>query len=129
MSVVLSEISPLNCHWVTWEHDLPVCTHPGQERRHVSEAECLVCDHWTAEAPPLARADVGRGHAGSGHSAGTVQDPLNREMCPRCGSHDVALMQRDELVQSFSCSICHQHWLATRPWPAPRDTRSRRGAS
>ena len=55
------------------------------------------------------------------------QDPLNRDTCPLCGTTDVMLMRRDAVVQSFVCSICHQRWLATRPWPLLRDTRSHDG--
>ena len=51
--------------------------------------------------------------------------PLHEEGCPACGSRDVVLMQQDAVVQSFVCSICHQHWLATQPWPLLRGARSR----
>ncbi len=128
MSVVQTEVSPLNCHWITWEHGLPVCTHPHGPRRHVDEAECLVCAHWSDAAPPARRAHRESGAPQARRSSQPPADPLNRETCPRCGTHDIVLKQQDALVQSFSCSICHQHWLATRPWPMPRDSRSHRGA-
>lgn len=125
MSVVASQISPLNCRWIAWNDNLPVCTRPPARPHPVTESDCAVCEFWSQE----------EGHAHeTGHAHGAVphpkphapddRDPLNREACPRCGSHDVVLMQRDAVVQSFSCSICHQRWLATRPWPLLRETRS-----
>lgn len=126
MSVVASEISPLNCRWLAWEHGLPVCRRPSGTRHRVTESECAVCEHW-AEGPPTphaAASSAGQAQARAPHRPET-QDPLNRETCPRCGSHDIVLIHRDAVVQSFTCSICHQRWLATRPWPLLRETRSR----
>lgn len=129
MSVVASETSPLNCRWITWNDKLPVCTRPPDAPHAVSSSECALCDHWDDAADPI--------EAGGGHVAACaahprplmpdVFDPLNQEVCPRCGSHDILLMARDAVVQSFGCSICHQRWLATRPWPLLRETRSRTG--
>lgn len=128
MSVVASGVSPLNCRWIAWEQGLPVCSRPPSPRRHVTEEECALCDFWNADAPsradPRARATA-RPHPQQKPAPPEVIDPLNRETCPRCNSHDVVLMHRDAVVQSFSCSICHQRWLATRPWPLLRETRSR----
>ncbi len=126
MTVVASELSPLNCRWIAWDGSLPVCTRPPDPPHRVTEAECAVCAYWSddvvaEEARLRHQSDV---HPHPVHPRDT--DPLNREACPRCGSHDVVLLQRDALVQSFSCSICHQRWLATRPWPLLRDTRSHR---
>jgi hypothetical protein len=84
--------------------------------------ECSICDFWKDDD---GRA-CSRGIAGAAphpRREFRSEDPLNEESCPRCGSHDVVLMQRDALVQSFSCSICHQRWLATRPWPLLREAR------
>lgn len=128
MGVVATEVSPLNCRWIRWEYDLPVCTRPPSPRHHVTEADCAVCEFWDADAAPHAQAlprNAAVPHPKPKPAAPPVQDPLNRETCPRCGSYDVVLMHRDAVVQSFSCSICHQRWLATRPWPLLRDTRSR----
>lgn len=125
MSVVASEVSPLNCRWITWNDTLPVCTRPPGPAHRVSEAECSVCEFWNEGDAPVAIAHHGAGHARPGVPA-NQQDPLNRETCPRCGSKDVVLMQRDAVVQSFACAICHQRWLATRPWPLLRETRSHR---
>ncbi|MFN8064267.1 MAG: hypothetical protein U0P82_05680 [Vicinamibacterales bacterium] len=119
MSVVASEVSPLNCRWITWHDTLPVCTRPPGPAHVVSEAECALCAHW--EEPAQAHVQHEPHKPAPPHG----QDPLNRESCPRCGSHDVVLMSRDALVQSFACSICHQRWLATRPWPLLREVRSR----
>jgi hypothetical protein len=127
MSAVTSEVSPLNCHWISWKDTLPVCTRPHATPHVVSEAECGICEFWTDDEG-LADAK-GHVHGPAPHprpQAPADRDPLNREACPRCGSHDVVVMQRDAVVQSFSCSICHQRWLATRPWPLLRETRSRR---
>lgn len=118
MSVVVSEVSPLNCRWITWNGPLPFCTRPPQGLRAVTEAQCAICDFWEE---PVSAAE----HQAS-RLAPAPADPLNREACPRCGSHDIVLVQRDAVVQSFVCSICHQRWLATRPWPLLRETRSRR---
>ena len=125
MTVVASEISPLNCRWITWNGTLPVCTRPEAPRHAVTEFECSVCAYWDDGAGDTRRHSVGSTAHSSPHAL-KDQDPLNRETCPRCSSTDVVLMQRDALVQSFTCSICHQRWLATRPWPLLRDTRSRR---
>lgn len=125
MTVVAAETSPLNCRWISWNHTLPVCTRPSAQGRQVSEVECSMCEFWReddghwptrrqargAEAHP--KAPMTRNHG-----------PLRDETCPQCGSHDVVLKQRDAVVQSFVCSICHQQWLATQPWPLLRDTRS-----
>lgn len=127
MGVVATEVSPLNCRWIGWESGLPVCTRPLSPRHHVTEADCAVCEFWDADAAPHAQPQPRDAvpHPKPKPAAPPVQDPLNRETCPRCASHDVVLMHRDALVQSFSCSICHQRWLATRPWPLLRETRSR----
>jgi hypothetical protein len=116
MPVVASEISPLNCRWIVWKGSLPFCARPPQQLHVVTEAQCSVCDFWE-EPVATAGQDLRR-------ASPQPADPLNREACPRCGSHDVVLMQRDAVVQSFVCSICHQRWLATRPWPLLRETRS-----
>jgi hypothetical protein len=125
MTHVVSEVSPLNCQWITWNDSLPVCTRPPQAPHRVTEAECSVCEFWNDDtAQPGSHAPhLPQAHPKPRHYQN--DDPLNREMCPRCSSHDVVLMQRDALVQSFVCSICHQRWLATRPWPLLRETRSR----
>jgi hypothetical protein len=121
MSVVASEISPLNCRWITWNDQLPVCTRPPAPPHRVTERECSICAFWSDDAVHAAR------HGGGAPPHARVgfrnEDPLNQETCPRCGSADVVLMQRDSLVQSFNCSICHQRWLATRPWPLLREAR------
>ena len=123
MSVVASEISPLNCRWITWNDNLPVCTRPSTQTHRVSELECSICDFWTdCDEPVRHRAAGAAPHPKP--AAARSADPLNKESCPRCGSHDVVLLQRDALVQSFTCSMCHQRWLATSPWPLLRDTRS-----
>ncbi len=127
MSVVAADLSPLNCRWIAWHDTLPVCTRPSGPAHRVSEAECSVCEFWN-------EGEVGGAaphHGMAGHPHGPLapaqQDPLNRETCPRCNSRDVVLMQRDAVVQSFACTICHQRWLATRPWPLLRETRSHDG--
>ena len=125
MSVVASEISPLNCRWITWNDSLPVCTRPSAPARRVNELECSICDFWTDGNEPL-RHGVARAAPRPKPATARDDDPLNRESCPRCGSHDVVLMQSDALVQSFSCSICRQRWLASRPWPRMNETRSYR---
>ncbi len=124
MSVVVVDVSPLNCRWITWNDAMPVCTRPPGPAHRVGEAECSVCDFWTeGDAPKAAPL---HGAAAHPHPPLTLdaQDPLNKETCPRCGTRNVLLMQRDAVVQSFVCSICHQRWLATRPWPLLRETRS-----
>ena len=123
MSVVASEISPLNCRWITWNDNLPVCMRPSVPPHRVTEMECSICDFWT-DGDERMRHGVASAAPHPKPAAARVDDPLNRETCPRCGSHDVVLMQRDVLVQSFTCSICHQRWLATSPWPLLRETRS-----
>lgn len=125
MTVVASETSPLNCRWIEWRSNLPVCTRPPATPHLVSESECAICDHWDEASPRAVPGHTDRGaHLHRAHP--DTPDPLNREACPRCGSHDVALTGRDALVQSFTCTICHQRWLATRPWPLLRESRSRR---
>jgi hypothetical protein len=127
MPVVATETSPLNCRWISWNNNLPVCTRPPGPPHRVTEAECSICEYWNDENPHADQhppASAASAHPHPYRAAG--DDPLNRESCPQCGSHDVELLQRDAVVQSFSCSICHQRWLATRPWPLLRDTRSRR---
>jgi len=127
MSVVAAGVSPLNCRWIAWNDTLPVCTRPPGPAQRVSEAECVVCEFWNEGdvAGTVAH------HAAMAHPhqplAPNQQDPLNRDTCPLCGTTDVMLMRRDAVVQSFVCSICHQRWLATRPWPVRRDTRSHDG--
>lgn len=128
MTVVASQVSPLNCRWITWNDKLPVCTRPPGPAHRVSQAECSVCEFWNDD-----HVHPGPHHHGAvAHprqaAAPSSQDPLNREACPRCASKDVVLMQRDAVVQSFVCSICHQRWLATRPWPLLRETRSHGGS-
>lgn len=123
MSVVASETSPLNCRWIGWKGHLPVCTRPPDDQRPVTDAECSICAHWEDRADAADRVGYA-GHSPHRRTA-PVQDPLNREACPRCGSHDLVLMSSDPVVQSFACTICHQRWLATRPWPLLRETRSR----
>lgn len=124
MSVVAADVSPLNCRWIAWSDTLPVCTRPPGPEHRVSEAECSVCEFWNEGE--VAGTAPHRGAMAHPHPlAANQQDPLNKEACPRCGTTDVVLMQRDAVVQSFVCSICHQRWLATRPWPLLRETRSR----
>ena len=126
MSVVAATVSPLNCRWITWNDKLPFCTRPPGPAHKVSEAECSVCEFWNeadSHSRPAHRPAVEHPHQ---PLAPNQQDPLNRETCPRCGTKDVVLMHRDAVVQSFVCSICHQRWLATRPWPLLRETRSYR---
>jgi hypothetical protein len=125
MTVVASDVSPLNCRWITWKDTLPVCTRSHMPRHAVTEFECSVCAYWSDGVEEgQHRSDDSTSHPNP--RVFRNHDPLNRETCPRCASADVVLMQRDALVQSFTCSICHQRWLATRPWPLLRDTRSRR---
>ena len=125
MSVVASETSPLNCRWITWNGNLPICTRPPGRSRRVTEAECAICVYWEEEGARTHQTHRAAGIAPHPRPPVPINaDPLNSELCPRCGSNDVVLLQRDALVQSFSCSICHQRWLATRPWPLLRDTRS-----
>jgi hypothetical protein len=123
MSVVASEVSPLNCRWITWNDSLPVCTRPSAPPHRVTELECSICDFWTDRNEPLPHG-VAQAAPHRKPAAARSDDPMNKESCPRCGSHDVVLMQSDALVQSFVCSICHQRWLATSPWPLLRETRS-----
>lgn len=123
MPVVASKISPLNCRWITWNDTLPVCTRPPDPPHPVSEHECAICDHWSEEVDAgEARPAVPDAAAHPRRVPSPRQDPLSQETCPRCGTHDVVLMQRDAVVQSFVCSICHQRWLATRTWPLPGDS-------
>ncbi len=126
MSVVASEVSPLNCRWITWNGPMPVCTRPPGPPHVVTEAECSLCAHWVDEQEPQGKSALTGASAHPRPKAPRTTDPMNRETCPRCGSHDIVLMSRDAVVQSFGCSICHQRWLATRPWPLLRETRSRR---
>ena len=122
MRVVASETSPLNCRWITWNDKRPVCTRPPDPPHRVCEHECAVFDHWNEDVDAAAARPAIPGAAAHPRPApSTRQDPLSQEACPRCGSHDVVLMQRDAVVQSFACSICHQRWLATRPWPVLGD--------
>ena len=124
MSLVASEASPLNCRWIIWNDSLPVCTR-RPEPRPVDEGVCAVCEFWSDGAEQLPSRRRRRATASHAKPAAPVmEDPLSRETCPQCGSHDVVLMHRDALVQSFTCSICHQRWLATRPWPQLHETRS-----
>jgi len=127
MSLVASETSPMNCRWITWSDKLPVCTRPPGPAHRVSGSECSLCEHWDDAADEIVHEPASVGPAHPRHLMPEVQDPLNKEVCPRCGSHDIVLMARDAVVQSFACSICHQRWLATRPWPLLRETRSRTG--
>jgi len=128
MTVVASGVSPLNCRWIKWHDTLPVCTRPPEPPHPVSESECAICDFWSEREEHAASGAAMHDATGRPAARATnYQDPLTRETCPRCNSHDVVLMQRDALVQSFSCTICHQRWLATRPWPLLRETRSRQG--
>lgn len=123
MSRVVSETSPLNCRWIGWNGNLPVCNRPPDTPHPVTDFDCAFCDHWEDRADAAAKIGYVEG---SPHGARPdVRDPLNKEACPRCGSHDILLMSRDAVVQSFACTICHQRWLATRPWPLLRETRSR----
>lgn len=127
MSVVAADVSPLNCRWIAWNDTLPVCTRPPGVAHRVTEAECSVCEFWNegeVAGAPSPQEAVAHPHQPLPSSQ---QDPLNRETCPRCNSRDVVLMQRDAVVQSFVCTICHQRWLATRPWPLLRETRSHDG--
>jgi hypothetical protein len=126
MSVVASETSPLNCRWIIWKNRLPVCTQPPRLPHPVSEGQCSICEFWSDSDYQTPVGPAGEGSTSRPRPAPfRNEDPLNRELCPRCGSHDVVLMQRDALVQSFTCSICHQRWLATRPWPVAREPVSR----
>ena len=128
MSVVAAEVSPLNCRWITWNDTLPVCSRPPGPAHRVSEAECSVCEFWNEGGVAAGVPHHGAvAHPPHQPLADNQQDPLNRETCPRCNSTDVVLMKRDAVVQSFVCSICHQRWLATRPWPLLRETRSHDG--
>jgi len=135
MAVVASKTSPLNCRWIRWDGNLPVCTRPPAPPHGVTEGECSYCDFWEDDARPSGRvsARVSNTPLTAGHmepdaetpaSPLVVADPLNRETCPRCGTRDVVLTRRDAIVQSFACAICHQRWLATRPWPVLHETRS-----
>jgi len=127
MSVVAAEVSPLNCRWIAWNATLPICTRPPGPAHRVSETECSVCEFWNegeVTGTALHHGPVAHSHPSL---VPDQRDALNRETCPRCGSKDVLLMQRDAVVQSFVCSICHQRWLATRPWPLLRETRSHDG--
>lgn len=125
MTVVVSETSPLNCRWISWNGNLPVCKRPPDAPHPVVESDCAFCEHWEDRADAAERIGYADGSPLRGKPE--VRDPLNRETCPRCGSHDIILMSRDAVVQSFGCTICHQRWLATRPWPLLRETRSRQG--
>lgn len=127
MSVVAAEVSPLNCRWIAWADTLPICTRPPGPAHRVSETECSVCEFWIEGEVAGAALHHGTVAHAQAPLAPTQQDPLNRETCPRCGTKDVVLMKRDAVVQSFACSICHQRWLATRPWPLLRETRSHGG--
>ena len=51
MSVTASEVSPLNCRWITWNGSLPVCTRPPEPPHRVSETECAVCEFCNEDAP------------------------------------------------------------------------------
>lgn len=124
MTVVASEISPLNCRWITWNDTLPVCTRPPEAPHRVSEAECALCEHWNEDVDPATARKAIPGAAAHPRPAHGHQREAAQEACPRCGSHDTVLMQRDAVVQSFACAICHQRWLATRPWPLLREERS-----
>ncbi|MGC4082408.1 MAG: hypothetical protein QM736_09960 [Vicinamibacterales bacterium] len=121
MTVVVSEVSPFDCRWITWKGNLPVCMWFPPDRPHpVSESECRLCAHWEEPVTPPQVVD-GRAMP---HSP-SVQDPLNKETCPRCNSHDIVLMARDAVVQSFVCSICHQRRPRDAPMAAAADTRSK----
>ncbi len=120
MSRVAAEISPFNCRWITWKGALPFCTHPSTAPHGVIEAECSICELWEDTVSAVDRETP--------RMTPPPVDPLSRETCPICHSHDVVLVQQDALVQSFVCSICHQRWLATRPWPLLRETRFRDGS-
>jgi hypothetical protein len=126
MATVASPVSPLNCRWITWNDTLPVCTRPPEPPHGVSEAECSVCQYWSDGSGQSDHAKFAAKAIPARPQSPINQDPLNREACPRCGTHDVVLTHHDAVVQSFTCSICHLRWLATRPWPLLRETRSHR---
>ena len=107
MTITATGVSPLNCRWITWESNLPVCRRPAGTPHCVSEAECEACTLWTPAAEvfehdPAALQSLDRGDLAS-----------QGQGCPRCGSRDVVLAHRDAVVQSLTCAICRQQWLAT----------------
>lgn len=109
MTITASAVSPLNCRWISWERGVPVCTRPVAPPHCVSEAECETCTCWepSAHATTVSRVVTPRAGGPDGVAAQEVGS------CPRCGSHDVELLHRDAVVQSLTCAICHQRWLAT----------------
>src|SRR4051812_12144494 len=110
MKAVACEVSPLNCHWIAWNDKLPVCTRAPGPHHHVTAFQCSVCAFWDGDDRPeeaLRRAGTLTDPV---RRASHDPDPLNRESCPRCSSTDVIRVHRDALVQSFTCSICHQRW-------------------
>lgn len=121
MNLVTTEVSPLNCSWVTWTAKGPVCTRSGQARP-VDEHVCSICEHWTDTVVPAslsgeAPTDTDWTHASEGPDAPTIS-----EVCPNCGADKSTLLKQDVLVRTLRCGVCHQHWLATSPWPSRDDS-------
>jgi hypothetical protein len=119
MTVVTTEVSPLNCSWVTWTATGAVCTRTGTPRP-VGEHVCSICDHWTDSVVPASLSDDAPG----GNVVVPEQPETARihETCPNCGAAEAVLLRQDPLVRTLRCCHCHQHWLATSPWPTRDDT-------
>lgn len=116
MNSVTAEVSPLNCSWVIWTPTGPVCTR-GDVERPVNERVCSTCTHWTDAVVPASLSSDPAGETGWALEAGTADQPRIREVCPNCGAAEAVLLRQDALVRALRCASCHQHWLATAPWP------------
>jgi hypothetical protein len=127
MSVVASSASSLNCSWIRWRAHDPVCIRPPGPPRIADDATCAVCPHWHEESTQ--RAAIANAGAAARTPPTRQGNPLNRDTCPLCHSLDIALVERDAVVDGYVCNICRQHWLATRAWPSPTETRSHFGGT
>lgn len=118
MSVVTSSVSPLNCRWIVWQAEGPVCTRNPDAPRPVSEWECSICEHWTDEAERHAPSAtlIASDRVVKATTGKEEAPPTPPEVCPSCGSTAIRRLQSDALVRACVCRVCHTRWLASEPW-------------
>lgn len=116
MNTVITDVSPLNCSWVIWTSTGPVCTR-GQDARPVTEPVCSTCCHWTDSVVPASLSGDVPIENGWARPTGSADQPRVCEVCPNCGATEATVLRQDVVVRSLRCASCHQHWLATAPWP------------